>query len=83
MSRINEKQIAEWTENPVTIELLKLVKEELIKIVLTPTGDCLHFGDPNKTYESLVRMDSEEHTFATIQLALEGDWGYFEELDDE
>jgi len=83
MSRINEKQILEWIENPVTLELLRLVNEELVEIVSTPTGSCLHYGDPYKTHEELVRMDTKAYTFATIQLALEGDWGYFKEIEDE
>jgi hypothetical protein len=83
MSRINEKQREEWTENPVTIELLRLVNKELIEIVSTPTASCLSYGDPYKSHEELVRLDARAHTFATIQLALEGDWGYFEELEDE
>jgi len=80
---INEKQRAEWTENPVTLELLNLVNKEIVEIFNTPTGVCLHHGDPYKTHEELVRMDARAHTFAAIQVALQGDWGYFEEIENE
>lgn len=80
---INEKQKQEWTENPVTLDLLRLVKEELQEIVLTPATACLFYGEPNKTHENLVELDARESAFATLQLALEGDWDYFEEEEDE
>jgi hypothetical protein len=89
MSKVNEKlrvspnQINEWTENPVTLKLLELVNEELTEIVSTPPAQCLHYGDPNKTQESLIMQDVKAFTFATIRLALEGDWEYFGESEDE
>lgn len=81
--KISDKQREEWAENPVTLELLRLVKNELKQIVLTPTQDCLFYGDPYKTHENLVELDARSHAFATLQLALEGDWDYFEEETDE
>ena len=81
--RISEKQKEEWTENPVTLELLKLVKQELQEIILTPTKDCIFYGDPFKTHENIVELDARSYAFATLQLALEGDWEYFEEETDE
>ena len=81
--KIKQKQINEWVENPVTLELLSLVKNELIQIVSTPTPDCLVFGDPFKTHENIVELDTRANVFATLQLALEGDWDYFEEDEDE
>ena len=80
---ISQKQRTEWTENPVTIELHKLLKNELIEIATTPITDCVFYGEPNKTHENLVELDARQHAFATLQLALEGDWDYFEEEIDE
>jgi hypothetical protein len=80
---ISEKQKEEWTENPVTLELLRLVKEELQEIVLTPTQDCIFYGEPVKSHENLIDLDARSSVFATLQLALEGDWEYFEEETDE
>jgi hypothetical protein len=81
--RVSPKQVEEWTENPVTLKLLELVNTELIEIVSTPSADCLHYGDPNKTHESLITQDVKAYTFATVRLALEGDWSYFEVDEDE
>ena len=79
----SEKQRLEWTENPVTLELLNLVKNELIEIVSTNPSDCLIYGDPFKTHENIVDLQARENAFATLQLVLEGDWEYFEEIEDE
>jgi hypothetical protein len=50
---------------------------------MTPMVDCLVNGEPSKSHENLVELDARAHSFATFQIALEGDWSYFEELDDE
>ena len=83
MNRVTDKQREEWTENPVTLNLLKLVKSELKQIVNTPTPDCLIFGDPFKTHENIIELDTRANSFAILELALEGDWDYFEEEEDE
>jgi hypothetical protein len=83
MSKVSEKQRLEWTENPVTLELLELINKELTEIVLTPSANCLHYGEPYKTHESLIEQDVKAFTFATVRLALEGDWEYYEESEDE
>jgi hypothetical protein len=81
--RLNPKQIIEWTENPVTLELLRLIDREVENILLTPAADCLCYGDPNKTHEELIKQDTRAHTLATLHFALEGDWSSFEEIDDD
>ena len=73
----------EWAENPTTLALLNLVKNELKQIVNTPTVDCLIYGEPNKTHENIVELDARANSFAILELALEGDWEYFEEDEDE
>ena len=45
--------------------------------------DCLVNGEPSKSHENLVELDARAHAFATLQLALEGDWDYFEDFEDE
>ena len=77
--RINQKQISEWSENPVTLELLKLVNEEIDNVVLTPSASCLHYGEPFKTQDNLVTQDVKVYVFAVLKLALEGDWEYFDD----
>jgi hypothetical protein len=89
---ISDKQREEWTENPVTIELLKLINvqlidlvstPQLIDLVSTPTADCLVYGDPNKSHENLVQQDMIAHMLAMFRFALEGDWDYFEEIEED
>ena len=82
-NKVSEKQRLEWAENPTTLELLRLVKDELKQIVNTPTPDCLIYGDPFKTHENIVELDTRANSFAILELALEGDWEYFEEEIDE
>lgn len=83
MKKVTEKQIQEWTENPTTIELLKLINAQLIDLVSTPTADCLVYGDPNKSHENLVQQDMIAHMLAMFRFALEGDWDYFEEIEED
>ncbi len=81
--RVSQKQVEEWTVNPVTLALRDKVELELQDIMDEPAGDCLVHGDPNKTQENLVKLETRAHSWASIYLALGGDWSYFEELDDE
>ena len=81
--RVSQKQILEWTENPVTLALVDKVSIELRKIMDTPAGECLVHGNPNHTHENLVNLETRAHAWADLYIALEGDWSYFEELDDE
>ena len=83
MSRVTENQRLEWTENPVTIELLKLINAQLIDLVSQPTANCLVYGEPDKTHENLVQQDMIAHMLAMFRFALEGDWDYFVEIEDE
>ena len=83
MSRVTENQRLEWTENPVTIELLKLIDAQLIELVSNPTANCLVYGDATKTHENLVQQDMIAHMLAMFRFALEGDWDYFVEIEDE
>ena len=83
MSKVSENQRIEWTENPVTIELLKLIDVKLIDLVSQPTANCLVYGEPDKTHENIVQQDKETHMLAMFRFALEGDWDYFMEIEDE
>ena len=81
--KITDQQIADWAENPVTLELLDLIDEEIKEILLTPAASCLALGNPQKTQENLIKLDVLAESFATLHMALEGDWSYFEEEEDE
>ena len=81
--KVSKKQILEWTENPVTIKLRDLVNNEIKEIAETPSADCLHYGDPNRTQEELVKQDVLAFVFVLMHEALDGDWDYFQEIEDE
>ena len=81
--RVNQKQIEEWTENPVTIALLDKVSDELQSIHGTPAGEMLVRGNPDMTHEKLVRLEASAHAWAELYIALGGNWDFFEELDDD
>lgn len=81
--KVSEKQIAEWAENQTTIELLNAVKVRLKELLETPTANCIHYGDPTKSHEALIGQDMKAFMFAVFCEALEGDWSYFEEIEDD
>ncbi len=72
------KQINQWTENPVTLELAELVLQQ-IKHIQDSKGNCFHPGDPNKTQEHLGALLACEGAWEDILLLLNGDWEFFEE----
>ncbi|GAF67578.1 unnamed protein product, partial [marine sediment metagenome] len=63
--------------------LKELVNKDIKEIALTPSANCLHYGDPQKTQEALVKQDTMAFVFSVVAAALEGDWDYFGEIDDE
>ena len=52
--RISEKQIEEWTDNPVTTALKILVEQRIKAIDNTPVSDALFRGNPQTTQENLL-----------------------------
>lgn len=80
---LEKNQIEEWAENPVTIELCKLAKEEFEKIQNKPVTDCLFVGEPVKTHENIVELEARERVWSDWIAFLEGDWDYFSEDDDD
>ena len=72
--QVSEKQVLEWTENPVTIALAELCKAELSRIEETPTIDCLVDGDPQRTQENLIDLRTRWQDWSEWQAFLEGDW---------
>ena len=80
---VTKDQIADWAENPVTIELLSLCEQELSDIRETSVVDCFYPGDPQKTQENLVELEARERFWESWIAALSGDWTYFEEEEDE
>jgi len=80
---VTPEQIKEWTENPVTINAKFLVEEELKKVLNTPVLDVLVYGEPDKTHENVVGLETRGHTWLSLHEVLDGDWSYFEVDEDE
>lgn len=83
MSKVTEQQIQDWIENPVTEELARLAEQELEEIENTPITDTLVYGDPAKTQENLVELESRSVMFSDLVTFLKGDWSYFEEEEEK
>jgi len=75
---MKKEQVTEWTENPVTIELVKLAKKEL-KEIMVPSSDCLIPGEPFKTFENIIELEARQRVWTDWIAFLEGDWEYFED----
>jgi len=80
---ISDNQRIEWTENPVTSELFDLVENELKNILETPTANCLHYGEAIKSHEALIIQDTQAFMLGVFCEALQGHFGFFEELEDD
>ena len=83
MKKASQKQIAEWVESQVTTELFKEIERGLKDLAAMPTKGCLHYGKPMKTHEALIGQDYTAFLLDKFMRALEGDWSYFEEIEDE
>lgn len=77
------EQLEDWAEGPVTVALLGLCEKELQLIRDTSATDCLFYGDPQKTQENLVNLETRENVWASWVAVLSGDWSYFEEEENE
>jgi len=80
---LSQKQIEEWTENPVTLAALEESKDKLEGVLTDPVLDYLCVGNPQVTQENLVRKDEEGRMWLTIMQILSGEWDIFEELEDD
>ena len=82
-NRVSPQQIEDWSENPTTVELLKLVQEEIEGIQETSVTDCFFPGEPQKTQENLIELEARLSAWRLMAEFLEGDWSYLEEIEDE
>jgi len=83
MSKVNEQQIQEWVESPVTIDLFNEIEQELTALNAMPMKGCLHYGEPIKTHEALIGQDMKAFLFDWFMQVLKGDWSYFLEEEDD
>lgn len=82
MSRVSPKQIAEWTENPVTLALLALVEKEIEDLDRGMQDAFIPF-EPQKTQEIMAGLNGAKDTLERAVIVLKGDWDYFMEEENE
>ena len=82
MSRVSPKQIAEWTENPVTLALKGLMQAELKK-TQSSKADAFHPFEPQRTQEVLAGLEGNEEILEIVLDTLSGDWDYLMEEENE
>lgn len=80
--QISAEQVREWTENPVTIALAELCREELRRTSETPIPECLVYGEPDKTHENLIELSTRAFCWGEWVSFLEGDWSVLEDEDE-
>lgn len=81
--RVSPQQISEWAENPVTLALFNKFKKTLTSSIATPVADVLFFGEPHKTHEEIVKLDTACRVWLEFIEILGGDWSSLEELEDD
>lgn len=79
---MDAKKIEDWTESPVTIELLEMVKANLVNITESRLN-VFYPGDPQKTQETTLALITAEGVWEDIQSLLEGDWEFYKQDEEE
>ncbi len=80
---LEKKRIQEWTENPVTVELLKHITSEIAETEGARGIECYIPGDPQKTQELMANLNGARDTWEIVQIVLQGNWTYFVEEEEE
>ena len=76
---MQQEQISEWTENPVTESLRKLVASQIEDIEANKGLSAYCPGEPQKTQELMAALAGAVDTWETVLDLLEGDWTIFED----
>jgi hypothetical protein len=76
---LKKEQIAEWAENPVTLELKKCFEKVLDELETRGFEQFFSPGNPQLTQEALVRRAGVISAYNDVLDALEGVWDMFEE----
>lgn len=78
-----QEMIDEWAQSPVNEELVKLIRAYLDDIRLTKGEDCYFSGEPQKSQEALVRLNTTIANWEEVIDMLMGDWETLREEEDE
>jgi hypothetical protein len=79
---VTKKQILEWRDNPVTVELKWIVLRE-IAIAKEAMQNAYHPFDPQRTQEIMAALNANEQDWLDFQDLVEGRWEVFTEEDNE
>ena len=83
MSKIHPEQIQEWTENPVTLEVVRILQEAIDAIVDAKTQCYVQF-EPHKTQELMAGLQGSHDAHLDFMAILLGDWeAFIDETDKE
>ena len=80
---MQQEQISEWTANPVTEQLKKLIASEIKDIEASCGLDAFCPFDAARTQELMANLNGSVHALSLVQDLLEGDWTYFDETEEE
>ena len=79
---LHEEQIAEWTENPVTVELLRLVENKLREYERFSPWQCIQ-PEPHQTQAFIAALGGEYSAWEDVVEILEGDWDSIAEIEED
>ncbi len=79
---LEKKQIQEWAENPVTIELATYIASELV-MNTEAKSECYHPFEPQRTQEIHANLNGCEESLESFLAYLEGYWDFNEDEEDD
>lgn len=79
---MQQEQVEEWAENPVTRELHKRVKALIEEFGSIPVHGLLR-NSASETHENLIYLSAQVETWDDIIDVLDGDWSSVGEVDEE
>ena len=81
--KVSKEQLTEWTENPVTLNLLSLIEAQRESIDNTPIHDAYERGRPEVTQENMVALVTMALDYGDFADFLRGNWDILMEDEDE
>ena len=81
--KVNQAQIQEWIESPVTEEVRNLVSQHVEELRMAKGIDVYHPFDPQRTQETYAGLNGAIDSWEDVLDVLEGDWQSIEEVKDD
>jgi len=80
---MQQEQIDEWKSSPVTEKLRDLIAKQIEFLSATSVREVFTPFDAQRTHEVLCSLNAAVDTWEIALEALNGDWAFFEEDEDE